>query len=131
MLDPKMQCGLRLITVERQRLGVECEGRCRIETVPRCEIGILNAGTVRNISCRQQAERVLPIASERLLRQIVGVVRRNSFERPSFLMERCVIVIDAGQDCRRNAEYRVLDTQTRRYRPRLQGCIVIGGEETY
>ena len=41
---------------------------------------------------------MLPIAGKCLLRQIVGADWRNAFERPAFLMERRIVIIDAGQD---------------------------------
>src|SRR5882757_10841153 len=57
------------------------------------------------------------------------MVGSNSLERTALLVERAIIVVDAGQDFRRDSEDRILYAQSRRDRPGLQRCIVIGGRE--
>ena len=65
------------------------------------QAGVLHPGAIGEVGRRQQADGLLPVAGQRLLRQIVGVDRRNAFERAAFLVERRIVIIDAGQDLSR------------------------------
>src|SRR5258708_30053719 len=80
MLESNRQRVLRLAAVERKRLGIEGSRRCRIETIPRVEMGVLSPRAIGEIGHRQQADGLLPIAAQRLLRQIVDVDRRGATE---------------------------------------------------
>ena len=53
---------------------------------------------VGEVGGRQQPDGLLPVAGKRLLRQVVGVDRRDPFERAAVLVERRIVIVDAGQD---------------------------------
>ena len=55
VLEPDVQGVLRLVAVERKRLGAECEWSRPIEAVPRAKAGVLHAGAIGEIRCRQRA----------------------------------------------------------------------------
>ena len=74
MLETDMQRVLRLVAVEREGLGDRRRtARVGIETVAGTQAGVLDPGAVGEVGRRQQADSVLPVAGQRLLRQIVGV----------------------------------------------------------
>ena len=103
MLEAEMQRVLRFVAVERGGLSAAIEehratGRVGVVAIPGTQAGVLNPGAIGEIGRRQQADGVLPVAGQRLLRQIVDVDRRNAFERPAVLVERRIVIIDAGQD---------------------------------
>ena len=114
-----------------ERLGARNgeQGALRIVAIPRAQAGVLHPGAIGEIGRRQQADGLLPVAGQRLLRQIVGVDRRHALERAAVLVERRIVIIDAGQDLRGHPEHRVLDAQARRDRPCLQIGVVIGRGE--
>jgi len=103
MLEASMQCVLCFVAVEWEGLSAAVKkqraiGRVGVVPIPGTQAGALNPGAVGEVGRRQQAQRVLPVAGQRLLRQIVGVARQKAFERPAFLAERCIVIIDAGQN---------------------------------
>ena len=101
MLETDMQRVLRLAAVERGGLGIEGEWREWIEAVARAQPGVLHPRAVGEVGRRQQADGLLPVAGQRLLRQVVDVDRRNAFERAAVLVERRIVIVDAGQDLSR------------------------------
>ena len=126
MLDADMQRVLRFVAVEWKRPGTEDEWRRAVEAITGAEADVLGTGSVGEVRRRQQANGLLPVTGERLLRQVVDVPRGKAPERASVLMERGIVIVDAGKDCRRNPEDRVPDAQSRRDRPCLEVGVVEG-----
>ena len=98
-----MQRVLCFVAVERGGLSAAIKeqratGRVGVVPIPGAQAGVLNPGAIGEIGRRQQADGVLPVSGQRLLRQIVDVDRRNAFERAAVLVERRIVIIDAGQD---------------------------------
>src|SRR3954471_7949427 len=97
MLDAEVQGILGLIGGKRQGRSIEGERRRWIEPVAHGQIHVLSAGAVGEVSRREQADSVLKVACERLLPQIVDMVRGKTFECAAILVVRGIVVIDSGQ----------------------------------
>ena len=125
MLKTDMQRVVGFAAVERECCGFEAEGagRVGIQAIARAEPCVLNPGTVGEVGGRQQADRMLPVSGQRLLRQVVDVDRLRALEQRPLRIVGGIVVIDTGQDLRRHAEQRVLDAQARRDRPGLQMAV--------
>ena len=85
MLETDVQCVFRLALVERRGLGIEREWREGIKAIACAQPGVLHPRAVGEVGGRQQADGVLPVAGKRLLRQVIGVDRRDPFERAAVL----------------------------------------------
>src|SRR5215470_7512343 len=112
--------------IERECPDAERERRILVEAVARAEAGVLDTGAVGKIRRRQQADRLLPVAGDALLRQVVYVQRRKASERSAALVEGRIVIVDAGQDLRRHPEQHVPDAKARGDRPGGQIGVDIG-----
>ena len=87
MLETDVQRVLRFVAVQRESLSAAIEehgatGRVGVVSVPGAQAGVLNPGAIGEVGRRQQAKGLLPVAGQRLLRQIVGVVGGRPLNAP-------------------------------------------------
>src|SRR3954465_10298167 len=108
-----MQRVLGFSVVERHGLGVaKIVRRRRVERISRGQVEMLDSSAVGEIGSWKEADGLLPISGNGLLRQVVHVNRRRAVKRATILVEDRVIEIDAGQNVRGHSEHDILDTET-------------------
>ena len=98
MLKTDMHRILRFTAVEGIGPYIEGSRGGRVETIARAQAGVLSPPAIGEIGRRQQADRLLPVASQRLLRQVVDMDWQEAIELAAIGVIGRVIIVDPRQD---------------------------------